>query len=188
QSSLNPVPELLNIYSNDGTGDDASLQGSAVCDRGNLTDISIVAEAPLSHLTDFTVSETNLSYTPSEFEDPPSNNEAPGVQNLNPKEYTVEGRLRKENTVKEEARKKTKRVHEEAGASSSPPSRLDDNSVTLLDVANHMDTLSPEERRRFDAEAFRLGKPGEPDPGENLWQKRLLRVRHLKRLREGGYE
>src|SRR5690606_40040803 len=40
---------------NDGTGDDASLQGIAVCDRGNLTDISIVAEAPLSHLTDFTV-------------------------------------------------------------------------------------------------------------------------------------
>jgi len=55
--------------------------------------------------------------------------------------------------------------------------------VTLLDVVNHLDTLSPEERRRFDAEAFRLGKPGEPDPRENLWQKRLLRVRYLQRLR-----
>jgi len=171
---------------NDDTGDNASLRGSVICDRGNPTDISTLAEAPLRHLTDFTVSGTESSCTPSEFEEPPSNNEAPGLHYLNPKEYTIEGSAEKENTVKEDARKKTKRVHEEACASSSPD-RVDDE-VTMLDVANHMDALSPEERRRFDAEAFRLGKPGEPDPGENLWQKRLLRVRYLQRLREGGGE
>lgn len=138
------------------------------------------------HLTDLSHNVTETSDTCSLDEQGCSCGEQPGVQNMNTKEYTVEGRLRKEYTVKEDAREKTKRVHEEAGASSSQPSRLDDSSVTLLDVAEHMDALSPEERRRFDAEAFKLGKPGEPDPRENLWQKRLLRVRYLKRLRERG--
>jgi len=169
---------------NDGTGDDVSLRGS-VRDRGNLEDVNAVAEASLCHLTDFTVSETNLSYTPSEFEDPPSNIEPPGLQNLNTKEYTVEGSSNKEDTVKEDAREKAKRVHEEARASSSSDPRLDDE-VTMLDVANHMDALSPAERRRFDAEALRLRRPGEPDPRENLWQRRILRMRHLSRLRGRG--
>jgi hypothetical protein len=172
---------------NDDTGDNASLRGSVVRDRGNLTDMSTVAEAPLSHMTDFTASGTNLSRTPSLNEAYPSSDEVSTLQNMKPKEYTVEGSAEKEYTVslKDNAREKTKRVHEEACASSSQPSRSDDNSVTMLDVANHMDTLSPEERRRFDAEALKLGKPGEPDPRENLWQKRLLRVRYLRRLREG---
>jgi len=105
---------------------------------------------------------------------------------MTPKEYTVEGKPGKEDTVslKDSAREKTKRAREEARASSSSD-RVDDE-VTMLDAAEYMDALSPEERRRFDAEAFKLGKPGEPDPRENLWQKRLLRVRHLRRLREGG--
>jgi len=170
---------------NDDTGDNASLRGSVVCDRGNLTDMSTVAEAPLSHLTDLSGMVTEASATRSEYDPACSNTDPPGGQNMTPKEYTVEGSAEKENTVKEEARKKTKRVQEEAGASSSRTSRLDDDSVTMLDVANHLDNLSPEEKRRFDAEAFKLGKPGEPDPRESEWQKRLLRVRYLQRLREG---
>lgn len=142
---------------------------------------------PSLHVTDLSRSVTEASATRSEYDSPCSNDDPPGGQNMTPKEYTVEGSSSKEDTVvKEDAREKTKRAREEACASSSQPSRLDDNSVTLLDVANHLDSLSPEERRRFDAEAFRLGKPGEPDPRENLWQKRLLRVRYLQRLREGG--
>lgn len=140
------------------------------------------------HLTDLSHNVTETSDTCSLDEHGCSRDEQPGVQNMNTKEYTVEGSAGKENTasLKRYAREKTKRVQEEAGASSSQPSQLDDNSVTLLDVANHMDTLSPEEKRRFDTEAFKLGRPGEPDPRENLWQKRLLRVRYLQRLREGG--
>jgi hypothetical protein len=53
----------------------------------------------------------------------------------------------------------------------------------MLGVAEHMDALTPAERRKFDAEAFRLREPGEPDPRESEWQKRVLRVRHLRRLR-----
>ncbi|MGE0367786.1 MAG: hypothetical protein AB7P53_02450, partial [Candidatus Dadabacteria bacterium] len=64
--------------------------------------------------------------------------------------------------------------------------RLDDDEVTMLDVANHMDALTLAERRRFDTEALKLRNPGEPDPRENLWQKRVLRVRHLRRLRGRG--
>ena len=56
----------------------------------------------------------------------------------------------------------------------------------MLDVAEHLHNLSPGERREFDGEAFKLGKPGEPDPRESLWQKRLLRVRYLRQLRDGG--
>jgi hypothetical protein len=41
-----------------------------------------------------------MSPTPSKFEDPPSYFEPPGVQNMNPKEYTVEGSTGKEYTVK----------------------------------------------------------------------------------------
>ncbi len=41
---------------------------------------------------------------------------------------------------------------------------MSDNRVTLLDVADHMHTLTPGERREFDREAQKLGKPGEPDP------------------------
>jgi hypothetical protein len=52
------------------------------------------------------------SPTCSEYEHPCSNNEPPGVQILNPKEYTVEGSTGKENTVKQEARKNQKRAHE----------------------------------------------------------------------------
>lgn len=173
---------------NDDTGDNASLRGSVVCDRGNLTDMNTVAEAPLNNVTDLSRSVTEASATRSEYDPPCSNNDPPGGQNMTPKEYTVEGSAEKENTVKEDAREKIKRVHEEACASSSQPSRSDDDKVTMLDVANHMDSLSPEEKRRFDAEAFKLGKPGEPDPRENLWQRRLLRVRYLRRLREGKTE
>lgn len=145
-------------------------------------------ESPPDNLTDFTVSETNLSYTPSKNEGPPSFNEASTLQNMKPKEYTVEGSSNKEDTVslKEDAREKTKRVHEESCASSSSDPRLDDDEVTMLDVANHMDALTPAERRRFDAEALKLRRPGEPDPRENLWQKRVQRVRHLRRLRGRG--
>ncbi len=140
---------------------------------------------PSLYMTDSADMVNEMSGTCSLDEQGCSCGEQPGVQNMNTKEYTVEGSAEKEYTVKEEAREKTKRAREEACASSSRASRSDDDSVTLLDVANHMDALSPEERRRFDAEAFKLGKPGEPDPRENLWQKRLLRVRYLQSLREG---
>ncbi len=140
---------------------------------------------PHSHLTnsaDF-VEETSATCSPDE--QGCSRAEQPGVQNMNTKEYTVEGSSNKEDTVslKEDARENAKRVHEEACASSSSDPRLDDDEVTMLDVVNHMDALSPAERRRFDAEALRLREPGEPDPRENLWQKRILRMRHLRRLR-----
>ena len=106
---------------------------------------------------------------------------------MNTKEYTVEGNSNKEDPVslKEDAREKTERVHEEAGASSSSDPRLDDDEVTMLGVAEHMDALTPAERRRFDAEALKLRERGEPDPRESEWQKRVLRVRHLRRLRKG---
>ena len=149
---------------------------------------ALLHDSPPDNLTDFTVSETNLSYTPSKNEVPPSFNEASTLQNMKPKEYTVEGSSNKEDTVslKEEAREKTERVHEEASASSSSDSRLDDDEVTMLDVAEHMDALSLAERMRFDAEALRLQRPGEPDPQGSEWQKRVLRVRHLRRLRGRG--
>ncbi len=119
------------------------------------------------------------SPTRSEYEHPCSNNEPPGVQNMNPKEYTV----------KKETHKNIKRTNEEAHASSSlspPVDNYSDNQVTLLDVAEHMHLLTPGERKEFDREAQKLGKPGEPDPADSLWQRRLLRVRYLERLRGGG--
>lgn len=148
---------------------------------------ALLYDSPPGNLTDFTVSETNLSYTPSKNEVPPSFNEASTLQNMKPKEYTVEGNSNKEDTVslKEDAREKAKCVHEEADASSSSDPLLDDE-VTMLDVANHMDALSPAERRRFDAEALKLRRPGEPDPEGSEWQKRVLRMRHLRRLRGRG--
>lgn len=129
------------------------------------------------------------SPTCSEYEHPCSNNDPPGVQNMTPKEYTVEPGAVKEYTVKTEARKKKKRAPEEAQASSSlstPSGDYDDNEVTLLDVAEHLHSLTPRERKEFDREALKFGKPGEPDPQESLWQRRLLRVRYLRQLREGG--
>ncbi|MGD9653209.1 MAG: helix-turn-helix domain-containing protein [Candidatus Dadabacteria bacterium] len=172
---------------NDGTGGDASLRGS-VRDRGNLTDISTDAEASLNHLTDLSHMMTEASATRSEYDPARSNADPPGGQNMTPKEYTVEGNSNKEDaeSLKEDAREKTKRVLEEACASSSSDPRLDDDEVTMLDVANHMDALTLAERRRFDTEALKLRNPGEPDPRENLWQKRVLRVRHLRRLRGRG--
>ena len=128
------------------------------------------------------------SPTCSEYEHPCSDNEPPGVQNMNPKEYTVEGSTENEYTVKTKARKNTKRAHEEARASSSLSPPVDDhgdNKVTLLDVAEHMHSLTPRERKEFDREALRLLKPGEPDPQESLWQRRLLRVRYLRQMRDG---
>ena len=141
-----------------------------------------------SHLTNLSHMMTEASATRSEYDPAWSNADPPGGQNMTPKEYTVEGKLRKEDTVslKEDAREKRERVHEEARASSSSDPRLDDDEVTMLDVAEHMDALSPAERRRFDAEALKLRNPGEPDPRENLWQKRVQRVRHLRRLRGRG--
>jgi hypothetical protein len=129
------------------------------------------------------------SPTCSEYEHPCSNNEPPGVQNMNTKEYTVEGSTEKEYTVKTEARKNKKRAPEEAHASSSltpPADDHDDKRVTLLDVAEHLHSLTPQERKEFDREAQKLGKPGEPDPADSLWQRLLLRVRYLRQLREGG--
>jgi len=124
----------------------------------------------------------NLYPCPSEFV-------PPTPQILTPKEYTVEPGTENEYTVKKEARKKKIRAHEEAHASSSlspPIDDYDDNKVTMLDVAEHLHSLTPRERKEFDREALRLGKPGEPDPQESLWQRRLLRVRYLERLRGGG--
>lgn len=85
--------------------------------------------------------------------------------------------------------KKQKRAHEEARASSSfpaPADNYDDNKITMLEAAEHLHSLTPRERKEFDREALRLGKPGEPDPAESLWQRRLLRVRYLQNLRDGG--
>lgn len=124
----------------------------------------------------------NLTPCPSEFV-------PPTPQILPPKEYTVEGSTEKEYTVKTEARKKQKRAPEEARASSSlspPADDHGDNKVTLLDVADHLHSLTPRERKEFDREAQKLGKPGEPDPADSLWQRRLLRVRYLRQLRERG--
>ncbi|MCI0482662.1 MAG: helix-turn-helix domain-containing protein, partial [Candidatus Dadabacteria bacterium] len=123
----------------------------------------------------------DLSPCPSEF--------VPSTpQILTPKEYTVEPGAENEYTVKKEVRKNIKRTHEEAHASSSlspPLDDYDDNGVTLLDVAEHLHSLTPRERKEFDREALKLGKPGEPDPQESLWQKRLLRVRYLRQMRDG---
>ncbi len=107
---------------------------------------------------------------------------------MNPKEYTVKGSTENEYTVNKEARKKKIRAPEEAHASSSLPPPVDDydDRVTLLEAADHMHALTPRERREFDREAFKLQKPGEPDPQESLWQRRLLRVRYLRQLRDGG--
>jgi DNA-binding transcriptional regulator YhcF (GntR family) len=124
----------------------------------------------------------NLYPCPSEF--------VPSTpQNLTPKEYTVKGSTENEYTVKKEARKKKERASEEAHASSSlspPVDDYDDNEVTLLDVAEHLHSLTPREKKEFDREAQKLGKPGEPDPADSLWQRRLLRVRYLRQQREGG--
>lgn len=128
------------------------------------------------------------SPTCSEYEHPCSDNEQPDVQNMNTKEYTVEGSTEKEYTVKKETHKNIKRTNEEAHASSSLSPTLDDSDkgkVTLLDVAEHMNSLTPRERKEFDREALKLSKPGEPDPADSLWQRRLLRVRYLRQLREG---
>lgn len=124
----------------------------------------------------------NLTPDPSEFV-------APTHQILTPKEYTVEPGTENEYTVKKETHKNIKRTNEEARASSSLSPTLDDSDdgkVTLLDVAEHMHSLTPRERKEFDREALKLGKPGEPDPADSLWQRRLLRVRYLKQIREGG--
>lgn len=118
------------------------------------------------------------SPAPSEFEYPPSNIEQVPLQDLTPKEYTYKEHTTKADTEKTKTRKK--RV-EEARASSS--SAYGDNKVTLSDVVEYMSTLSPEEKREFDQEARKLQKPGEPDPEISLWQKRLLRVRYLERVR-----
>lgn len=126
--------------------------------------------------------------TPQDLYPNPSEFVPPTPQILTPKEYTVKGSTEKEYTVKTEARKKKERAPEEAHASSSlsPPADDDDDRVTLLDAADHMHSLTPRERKEFDREAQKLGKPGEPDPQESLWQRRLLRVRYLRQLREGG--
>lgn len=71
-----------------------------------------------------------MTPTPSKYEAPPSNNEAPGVQNMNPKEYTVEGSTEKEYTVKKETHKNIKRTNEEARASSSSPTNTFRNLTT----------------------------------------------------------
>ncbi len=95
----------------------------------------------------------------------------------------------KEYTVKKETHKNIKRTNEEAHASSSlspPAGNHDDKRVTLLDVADHMHSLTPQERKEFDREAQKLSRPGEPDPADSLWQRRLLRVRYLRQLREEG--
>ncbi len=127
--------------------------------------------------------------TPQDLSPCPSDFVPPTHQILTPKEYTVEPGTENEYTVKKEARKKIKRAHEEARASSSLSPPADDHvdkKVTLLDVAEHMHSLTPRERKEFDREALRLLKPGEPDPQESLWQRRLLRVRYLRQLRDGG--
>jgi hypothetical protein len=51
----------------------------------------------------------------------------------------------KEYTVKTEARKKQKRAHEEARASSSFTSPIDDsdNKITMLEAAEHFHSLQP---------------------------------------------
>lgn len=121
--------------------------------------------------------------TPQDLSPCPSEFVPPTPQILTPKEYTVEPGTENEYTVKKEARKK--RVPEEAEASSSFPTPSGDNNVTLLDVAEHLHSLTPRERKEFDREALKHGKPGEPDPAESLWQRRLLRVRYLRQLREG---
>lgn len=84
---------------NDGTGDDASLRGSVVCDRGNLADMSTVAEAPSSHMTDLSCNVMEASDTRSDNDPAWSNTDPPGGQNMTPKEYTVEGKLRKEHSA-----------------------------------------------------------------------------------------
>jgi hypothetical protein len=100
---------------------------------------------------------------------------------MTPKEYTYKERLVKEDTVITNTRKK--RV-EEAEVSSSSAS--EGSKVTLSDVVEYMSALSAEEKRQFDSEAKKLQKPGEPDPDKSLWQRRLLRVRCLERLRLGA--
>ncbi|MEW6144856.1 MAG: helix-turn-helix domain-containing protein [Thermodesulfobacteriota bacterium] len=166
----------------------AKEDGEAGSDRGNLMQNSDDLVS-----SNFAVSEeegrvNKTSPTCSEYEHPCSDNEQPDVQNMNTKEYTVEGNTGKEHTVKTEARKKQKRAHEEARASSSfpaPDDYEDDNKVTMLEASEHFQSLTPRERKEFDKEAQKLGKPGEPDPQDNLWQRRLLRVRYLQQLREG---
>jgi hypothetical protein len=56
----------------------------------------------------------------------------------------------------------------------------------MLEAAEHFHSLSPQEKKEFDREALRFQLPGEPDPEESLWQRRLLRVRYLQQLRDGG--
>jgi len=118
------------------------------------------------------------SPTPSEYDHPCTDNDPPPDQNLTPKEYTYKEHTTKVDTENTKTRKK--RV-EEAGASSSPVG--EDSKVTLSDVVEYMSNLTPEEKREFDQEACKLSKPGEPDPEKSLWQKRLLRVRYLERVR-----
>lgn len=110
-----------------------SLRGSAVRDRGNLMKTRDGSRAPIPAMTDLTSKVKETSPTRSQYEHPCSDNEHPGVQNMNTKEYTVKGSTRKEYTVtvKEDARKKQKRVPEEAHASSSLTSHLDSNKATL---------------------------------------------------------
>jgi hypothetical protein len=64
---------------------------------------------------------------------------------MTPKEYTVEGSTGKEYAVKTEARKKQKHAHEEARASSSFTSPIDDsdNKITMLEAAEHFHSLQP---------------------------------------------
>jgi hypothetical protein len=166
-----------------------SLRRSVVCDCGNLMKENDGFGSPFFLSADEEGRVNESSPTRSEYEHPCSDNEPPGVQNMNPKEYTVEPGTENEYTVKKEARKKKVLALEEAHASSSlspPLDDYDDNGVTLLDVAEHLHSLTPRERKEFDREALKFGKPGEPDPAESLWQRRLLRVRYLRQLRERG--
>ncbi|MEZ4547784.1 MAG: hypothetical protein R3B51_08720 [Thermodesulfobacteriota bacterium] len=55
----------------------------------------------------------------------------------------------------------------------------------MLDVANHMDALTPAERRRFDAEALKLRRPGEPDPGERVAEEGAAREAFEEEVEEG---
>ena len=104
------------------------------------------------------------SPTRSEYEHPCSDNEPPGVQNMNPKEYTVKGSTENEYTVNKEARKKKIRAPEEAHASSSLPPPVDDydDRVTLLEAADHMHALTPRERRNSTGRRLSCRSPASP--------------------------
>lgn len=101
---------------------------------------------------------------------------------MTPKEYIDKEYATKVDTVITNTGKKRA---QETGCSSFV-SPANNNKATLSQVVEYMSNLSAEEKRQFDREALKLQKPGEPGPETNLWQKRLLRVRYLERLRENG--